>query len=477
MNFARSIFLLFLVSFFSFSASAEDACKKFSDKVISIPLPTNGIVTDGQQPRNDLGLFFYYQYIFSENNFLIRRDENNYPILKFSFVNDAISSNSSIISINNIDLSKQTDDEIQLLNSIDVATIKTKKGSYKIFSKEYDLYPINLDYFKINAIDEIRTKEGEFKIDYIFTLSHERPDWISAGREIGNLYTCPIDDILDSGNVLSPLTYGLDYILEQVAYDSDKNFTDYWQEYFEILDKTYTLASVEGNAEIKADFDLKQFPFDKQVLKLKLSSPIPIALNKSGDYSKPFMSTFDASNNTYIELEKYKNKNYLKEWKVIDINISNTIDLDTYISKFDRKTLETNIVDTININIIVDRNTNYFIYKIIIPVFLILSIAWSVMWIPPIQVESRLTTSIVSLLALIAYNFVFNEDLPKLSYLTSLDRYILLSYLFCAIPTFLTIYFSRLTKKEYNIALSVNKKSRILGIIIYAITTTVIFSN
>ena len=98
------------------------------------------------------------------------------------------------------------------------------------------------------------------------------------------------------------------------------------------------------------------------------------------------------------------------------------------------------------------------------------------MWIPPNQVESRLTTSIVALLALIAYNFVFNEDLPKLSYLTSLDRYILLSYLFCAIPTFLTIYFSRLTKKDYNIALSVNKKSRLLGIIIYGITTTVIFS-
>ena len=99
------------------------------------------------------------------------------------------------------------------------------------------------------------------------------------------------------------------------------------------------------------------------------------------------------------------------------------------------------------------------------------------MWIPPNQVESRLTTSIVALLALIAYNFVFNEDLPKLSYLTSLDRYILLSYLFCAIPTFLTIYFSRLTKKDYKIALNVNKRSRLLGIIIYGLTTAYIFSS
>ena len=59
------------------------------------------------------------------------------------------------------------------------------------------------------------------------------------------------------------------------------------------------------------------------------------------------------------------------------------------------KKITQSIFDTINLDITVDRNTNYFIFKIIIPVFLILSIAWSVMWIP--TVESRLTTSIVAL--------------------------------------------------------------------------------
>ena len=175
-------------------------------------------------------------------------------------------------------------------------------------------------------------------------------------------------------------------------------------------------------------------------------------------------------------LNKYKKDNYLKEWKIIDIKVNNSLVSDDYVSFSDNSKFETVLNDNINIDIEVERNTNYFIFKIIIPVFLILSIAWSVMWIPPNQVESRLTTSIVALLALIAYNFVFNEDIPKLSYLTSLDRYILLSYLFCAIPTFLTIYFSRLTKKDYNIALSVNKKSRLIGLVIYALSTTLIFS-
>ena len=43
--------------------------------------------------------------------------------------------------------------------------------------------------------------------------------------------------------------------------------------------------------------------------------------------------------------------------------------------------------DAVVIDIFIKRNTNYFIFKILIPVFLILSIAWSVLWIPPNQVE------------------------------------------------------------------------------------------
>ena len=207
-----------------------------------------------------------------------------------------------------------------------------------------------------------------------------------------------------------------------------------------------------------------------------MRAPEDIQLNLSDLISKPYVSTFTPLANTYLYLNKYKNDNYLKEWKIVDIRVSNSLASDDYVSFSDNSKFETVLNDNINIDIEVERNTNYFIFKIIIPVFLILSIAWSVMWIPPNQVESRLTTSIVALLALIAYNFVFNEDIPKLSYLTSLDRYILLSYLFCAIPTFLTIYFSRLTKKDYNIALSVNKKSRLIGLVIYALSTTLIFS-
>ena len=117
-----------------------------------------------------------------------------------------------------------------------------------------------------------------------------------------------------------------------------------------------------------------------------------------------------------------------------------------------------------------------FVYKIILPVFLILSVAWFVLWIPTSKLDARLTTSMVALLSLIAYNFVFSEDIPKLNYLTALDKYILLSYIFCCIPTFMSIGFSRFIVKNQKAVILVNKKLRTWLGFIYLLLTIQIFS-
>ena len=75
-------------------------------------------------------------------------------------------------------------------------------------------------------------------------------------------------------------------------------------------------------------------------------------------------------------------------------------------------------------------------------------ICWSAVWIDPKEIESRLTITIVCLLSLIAYNFVIDSDMPKLEYLTIMDYIILISYVYAAIPNFLSIYSFELQKKN-----------------------------
>ena len=114
----------------------------------------------------------------------------------------------------------------------------------------------------------------------------------------------------------------------------------------------------------------------------------------------------------------------------------------------------------ISFEIEVERNYLYFLTKILIPIFIIIGLTYSVMWINTKELESRLTVSVVCFLALITYTFIIDKDLPKLSYLTIMDYIILISYIFAAIPTIQSIYASR--HRVYEKALIIDRRSRIL---------------
>jgi hypothetical protein len=95
--------------------------------------------------------------------------------------------------------------------------------------------------------------------------------------------------------------------------------------------------------------------------------------------------------------------------------------------------------DGISLEIEVSRKHGYYIFKIILPILLILSLCWSSVWLHPKEIQSRLTVTIVCLLSLIAYNFVIDAEIPKLEYLTIMDFIILISYIYAAIPCLLAV--------------------------------------
>jgi hypothetical protein len=216
-------------------------------------------------------------------------------------------------------------------------------------------------------------------------------------------------------------------------------------------------ARYKGLVKVRSKFDFYDFPFDTQVLKIQYqTNELPTV-----EGSQVILITPD--DDVPISLNKFKSHNYLQEWTVSK----------TYISSNFVK--EKNLLfDRLTLFIEIERNSKYYWFKIIIPVLLILAIAWSVLWIPTDQIESRLTTSIVALLSLIAYNFVFQEDIPKLDILTSLDKFILLSYTFCAIPIFTTIFLSRFVDRNQKRASKRNSIIRTIGGVIYIFTTLII---
>jgi hypothetical protein len=93
------------------------------------------------------------------------------------------------------------------------------------------------------------------------------------------------------------------------------------------------------------------------------------------------------------------------------------------------------------------RNSTYFIIKVILPLLLIVMMSWAVFWIDPSDSGAQFSIAVTAMLTLIAYRFAIDANVPKLPYLTCLDKFVLFSSLLVFLTLIQAIITSKLTKR------------------------------
>jgi hypothetical protein len=88
------------------------------------------------------------------------------------------------------------------------------------------------------------------------------------------------------------------------------------------------------------------------------------------------------------------------------------------------------------------------VVKVIIPLCLIVIISWVPRWIDPREIGANLGISATSFLTLIAYLFAITIFLPPVSYITHMDRFILLSTFMVFASLLHTVLSTVLVRKE-----------------------------
>ena len=320
-------------------------------------------------------------------------------------------------------------------------------------------------YVKVKNISDIDVKNNKFTGDLTVSVSWQIENLYPLSKEylivdkskdeywycmfspkefeemqIGEVFFENINSIQQNENLIED-KYNFfisDYYYSSEIYDKED------REFVEIIhDK-------KGNFTFSNEYNLKAFPFDRQILRIKIADP-------SRDFE---WLRLNVDNWTVIGLQDFKSKGEILEWKIID----------TYANYFNEvDPVSTNISSGVELVFEIERNYQYYLFKVVFPIILILLVSWSVFWVHPRELESKLTITIVCLLSLIANNFVIDKDLPKLSYLTILDYIVLLSYVFATIPNFISIYSFEKHRSRKPIWRIVDRKSRIYGPIIYLI--------
>lgn len=175
-------------------------------------------------------------------------------------------------------------------------------------------------------------------------------------------------------------------VKEQALHLSSKGFAEY---------------SVKINTQVETRMNMRNFPFDKQTFKL-LISPF-----KKGQYQQQYYTL-----SKKVMLDDYAD---LHEWRLT--NVANKI-----VGK------NKNIYE---LSLSYERKSAFYIYKIFIPLLLILIITHSVFWIDS-QPMTKISIIITAMLTCLAFQWVVLRDIPPVNYMTLFQALLIWAYLLIA---------------------------------------------
>lgn len=150
--------------------------------------------------------------------------------------------------------------------------------------------------------------------------------------------------------------------------------------------------------DIHQQFDFKRFPFDEQKWTITLFTPA------EGD----FRIVADQEHQGLISADSLS----ITNWR-INYNGQQAF-LNTHFGF---------PISTMEINYSLRRNPVFYIWKVVIPIILVVFMSWSVFWIHPTNIAAQLTVSVTAILTLIVFQFSVAQLMPPLPYLTMLDRF------------------------------------------------------
>jgi hypothetical protein len=94
------------------------------------------------------------------------------------------------------------------------------------------------------------------------------------------------------------------------------------------------------------------------------------------------------------------------------------------------------------------RRPGYFLYKVVLPLALIVAMSWSVFFIDPKHIDGQLGVASASVLTAIAFQLSFGDVLPQIPYLTRMDYFVMGSTVLVIAALAEVVWTSSLTTRD-----------------------------
>lgn len=173
----------------------------------------------------------------------------------------------------------------------------------------------------------------------------------------------------------------------------------------------YQILRVEGR--FVQPFSLARYPLDQQRISMIIENSIHTA--------KDLVYLADAKDSGYADTLS------IQGWSIAGWKSHNL--LHSYPSNFGFAIPDTFPYSSVKFDIVVERPISYFIWKLLLPLVIVLASGWGALLLHPSYVESRIAIPVTALLTIVFLQQSYSGALPEVGYLVLLDKIYALAYL------------------------------------------------
>ncbi len=127
------------------------------------------------------------------------------------------------------------------------------------------------------------------------------------------------------------------------------------------------------------------------------------------------------------------------------------------------------------LNIAIARRPGFYLWKVFLPLVIIVALSWSIFWMPEERFAQRSRITATGVLTIVAYQFAFGSDQPRIGYLTLIDKTMILSFGLLAVTVLESLVISPWQASHPERALRTDRMSRVAFPAFYAIGLLLIF--
>lgn len=241
---------------------------------------------------------------------------------------------------------------------------------------------------------------------------------------------------------------GIDYKLFQGKFQFDEVFTGWWPQLLIVneigqgdISAVRITVQADGavrykdqrNVTLETPMELQSFPFDVQTLQADIIS--------FGDYSDQVKLVVDQS--VLGAAEEYAEENHkvnIAQWEFLNLDLkAGTSDYRYYGPKKE--------FSVITMTIEMERLSSNMIWKIIFPLILLVSLMWAVFWMSIENLAERLNVAFIGILTIVAYQFLLDGNMPRISYFTFTDAVLLFSFIIMCLTIYESLLVNTLWKR------------------------------